>query len=72
MTEIQKRLLYITDRLIQSDFKPQNLRGVTAFWRNEDHTACISFILMAQFLMKILTTPLIYVEGLLLIFQMDF
>ena len=43
MIEAQKHLLYTTERLIRSDFKSQNLRGVTAFWRNEDRTACISF-----------------------------
>lgn len=43
MIEEQKHLLYTTNRLILSEFKSQNLRGVTAFWRNEDHTACISF-----------------------------
>lgn len=43
MIEAQKQLLYTTERLIRSDFKSSRLRGVTAFWRNEDHTACISF-----------------------------
>lgn len=43
MIEAQKHLLYTTERLVRSDFKSQKLRCVTAFWRNEDHTACLSF-----------------------------
>ncbi len=43
MIEKQKHLLYTTDRLIRSDFKSEKLRGVTAFWKDEDHTACIFF-----------------------------
>lgn len=43
MIEAQKHLLYTTERLIRSEFKSQKLRAVTAFWRDEDHTACISF-----------------------------
>ena len=43
MINLQKHLLYTTKRLIQSDFKSQKLRGTTAFWRNEDRTACVCF-----------------------------
>lgn len=43
MIKVQEHLLYTTERLIRSDFKSQKLRGVTAFWREEDHTACLSF-----------------------------
>ena len=43
MMEAQKHLLFTTERLIRSDFKSKALRGVIAFWREEDHTACLSF-----------------------------
>ena len=43
MIEAQKHLLYTTERLVRSDLKSQKLRGVTAVWKEEDHTACLSF-----------------------------
>lgn len=39
---IQEHLLYIT-RVKVEDIHSPKIRGVTAFWRDKDNTACISF-----------------------------
>lgn len=40
---MQKELTYFTDFIARNYSESPKLRGVTAFWREEDHTACLSF-----------------------------
>lgn len=42
MINIQEHLLYLTDLEIKRE-NYKKIRGVTSFWREVDHTACISF-----------------------------
>ncbi len=42
MIDLQKHLLYIT-KIPVSDSTNNTIRGVSAYWRNEDHTACLGF-----------------------------
>ena len=39
---MQEHLLYITERTLRR-LEFSNLRGVTALWRENDHTACLTF-----------------------------
>ncbi|WP_068469984.1 hypothetical protein [Candidatus Protochlamydia phocaeensis] len=43
MIDWQKHLIYITNLIVCRDLELPKLRAVKAKWREEDHTACISF-----------------------------
>lgn len=45
MIDMQKHLLYITKRIVHLYNESNKLRGITAFWREEDITACLCFYL---------------------------
>ncbi len=48
MLVIQNHLLYITKLIVVRDLKQPNLRAMSVKWREEDHTACISFYFDGQ------------------------
>ena len=43
MIDKQKQLTYFANFIIQSYSTSKKLRGLTSFWREENHTACLSF-----------------------------
>jgi hypothetical protein len=43
MIDKQKYLLFTTTRLLNDNFKLPKLRAITAFWREKDHTVCMSY-----------------------------
>lgn len=43
MTSIQERLLYITGVIVRRDLGIPKLRGVTAYWKDEEETAYLTF-----------------------------
>ncbi|MBA3236862.1 MAG: hypothetical protein H0T62_00740 [Parachlamydiaceae bacterium] len=45
MIDMQAHLLFITNRIVQLYNESNKLRGITAFWREDDETACLGFYL---------------------------
>jgi hypothetical protein len=43
INKLQKHLEYTTNRMVSEYLKLPSLRGVTAYWRIEDNTACVTF-----------------------------
>ncbi|MBA3236863.1 MAG: hypothetical protein H0T62_00745 [Parachlamydiaceae bacterium] len=43
MIDMQEHLLFITKRITHLYYESNKLRGIIAFWREEDHIACLDF-----------------------------
>lgn len=43
MIDKQTHLKYLVDFIARNYSTSEKLRGMAAFWRDEDHTACLSF-----------------------------
>jgi hypothetical protein len=43
MIDMQEHLLYLTNLIIERDLTSTRLRGVKAKWKEDGHTACLSF-----------------------------